>query len=474
MMGTIMKRPIVALITIAPVVGAQQVVPARPATPAAQSFTFPRVQSHKLPNGLRVLIVEDHSVPVVAVRAVLGVDEMFDPAGKEGTYQLMLGALREGTVSRTPEQIAEVSAKIGTPVSPTALTTTPAALDGSLELMGDMLMHPSFPQAGIERRKGTQSASFRGILLRPATPAKNLFYALLDGRDDPYTRSLYANEQGVAAITRDDVMAFYDEHVGPGNTTIIIVGDETDANALAIAKRVFGGWTKTANVPARPASAAPPVKPTTIYLLDVPGAATGYVYVGNAGPARLAPDAFATEMASTIAANRFVAALREKRSLMYTGAITIFWRPAPRNSEFFGYTNIAPQKVDSALVEWISVLRGLRGENPPTATELEIAKRARVGPLWTRTDGPDSVATRMAEAVRDNLRPDFLQAYAAGVTTATLQGVTAAMSKYVDIDHLVIVVSGDRKVLEPALRATRIAPVVVVDGNGKPIANATP
>jgi zinc protease len=81
------------------------------------------------------------------------------------------------------------------------------------------------------------------------------------------------------------------------------------------------------------------------------------------------------------------------------------------------------------------------------------------------------VATRLAEIVRDRLPTDYLERYAAGVSGVTPKDVAAAASKYIDADHLVIVVTGDRKVLEPALKALNIAPVVVVDGNGKPISS---
>jgi len=441
--------------------------PARPAPAAPQEFQFPHVRSHVLPNGLHVYIVEDHSAQVVSVRAVFGVDSTFDPPGKEGLYQVTFGALREGTTSRTPAQLADASARIGTAVAPTAFTTVPAAFDAALALMGDMLMHPSFLQAAIDRRKAATQATFRAVNSRGATPARALMYALLDGRDDPVARSQYANEAGVATITRDDVVGFYDAHVGPPTMSLVIVGDVTDARAVATATKIFGSWTKSAAA-TRAATNPPAPKPTTIYLRDIPGNAT-YLYAGNLGPRRGAPDAFAAEVLGAITSTRFITTLREKRSFMYSGRIEIVWKPAPRVSEFFGSTSVASAKTDSALVEWIGLLRGLRGTSPVSSKELTAAINSRIGPLLTKTDGPDSVATRMAEALRDNLAPDFLGQYAAGVSKVTTSDIAAAATKYIDVDHLVIVVTGDRKVIEPTLRAANIAPIVVVDANGRPI-----
>jgi predicted Zn-dependent peptidase len=101
--------------------------------------------------------------------------------------------------------------------------------------------------------------------------------------------------------------------------------------------------------------------------------------------------------------------------------------------------------------------------------ELDAVRRSRVGALPARIDGPDSLAARVAELVRDRLPLDYFDQYAARMANVAAPDVAAAASKYIDLDHLVIVVTGDRATIEPALRAANIAPVVVVDANGKPI-----
>jgi predicted Zn-dependent peptidase len=162
-------------------------------------------------------------------------------------------------------------------------------------------------------------------------------------------------------------------------------------------------------------------------------------------------------------------ALREKRSFMYSGNAGMIWRHAPAPSAYVGSTSVNAAKVDSALVEWLSLLRGLRGDRPATMPELDAVRRSRVGALPARIDGPDSLAARVVEMVRDGLRLDYFDQYATRMTSVTATDVAMAASKYVDLEHLIIVVTGDRATIEPALRAANIAPVVVVDANGKPI-----
>jgi len=441
----------------------------RPVMPSPPTFKFSKVSSHTLPNGVRVLVSEDHALPLVAVRAVVGADSTSDPIGKEGLYALSMGALREGTTSKNPDQLAESFADIGTAVAPTAFTTTTRSFAAGLALMGDMLMHPALDEGGIDRRKALQSATVRRLAQSPVSAPRHLFNALLYGAENGYVRSLAPTEASVAALTRDDVMRFYERFVQPQTTTIIVTGDVRDGAALAEVARVFGAWKRGSDGPRpEPDTTLAAAKPTTIYLYDT-RSPQAYVYVGNAGPARDASDYAAADVLGAIASSRLTQTLREQHSFTYSGVTGLVARRAPLSASFLGSASITVSKVDSALVEWLALLRGLRGERPITAQELEATRRNRIGVLPARIEGPDSVATRIAELVRDNVPLDYWDRYVTVVSALTPSDVTAAAAKYADVDHLIIVVSGDRKVLEPALRAANVAPVVIVDAKGRPI-----
>jgi zinc protease len=440
----------------------------RPIVDTAPTFKFPNVETHTLANGLRLILVEDHALPLVSTRIVLGADSTADPAGKESLFAITVGALREGTTSMSADQLADAFADVGTTVTPTGFTTTTVAFARGLALAGDMLMHPLLNQAAVDRRKAAQSAIARRIAQTPVTLPRHLFYAALFGANDPYVRSLVPTEASVASITRDDVMRFYDEHVHPNTTTIVIVGDVRGTTALAEVTRVFGAWRSQPASSAR--EPAPPITahPTTIYLCDVPGT-QAYLYIGTTGPAQTSPDFYAMDLAATISGTRMQQTLRENRSFMYSGNAGLVSRRGAAPSAYVGSTSLNAVKVDSALAEWLTLLRGLSRERPVTPQELEAVRHNRVGALPARIDGPDSLAARLVELVRDGLPLDFYDQYAARLGSVTESNVTAAASKFIDPEHLIIVVTGDRTKLEPALRAANLAPVVVVDPNGKPI-----
>ena len=457
-----------ALLCTSAAAGAQDIDRShRPPTPAPPTFKFPHVGTRTLANGVRLIVSEDHALPLVAVRVVLGVDSTYDPPGKEGLYAVTVGAMREGTTTKNAEQLAEGFADIGATVTPTSFTTTSGGFAAGLALMSDMLIHPSLDEAAVERRKSQQMAAVRRAVQSPSLAARHLFNALLYGAENGYVRSLVPTEASIGAVTRDDVARFHRDFIQPQTTTIIVTGDVTEGATVAAVQRAFGDWTRgTAETRTDgEATATPP--PTTIYLYDNQNP-QAFVYVGGLGPARSAPDYIAADVMGAISGSRLIQALRQRRSLIYAGSSSLAPRRAPLPAAFVGFASINGPKVDSALVEWVAMLRGLRSGQPVSAPELEAVRRNRVGVLPARIEGPDSVATRLAELVRDNVPLDYYDRYAATVPAVTSEQIAATAAKYVDVDHLIIVVTGDRKLLEPAFRGANLPPIVVVDANGKP------
>ncbi len=439
----------------------------RPVAKPAAVFHFPTVVSDTLPNGLDVRVVEDHSVPVVAVRVVLGVDSTYDPPGKEGLYAVTMGMLRDASATPGGDSLARAAAVIGTTVTPTSLTTTSHSFAAALSIMGRMLTASSVDSAAIERRKIIQAAAARRIAQTPSSLPRHLFYQLLYGAGDPFTRSLVPTEAGVQSITAADVQRFHDQFFSPVATTLVITGDITPSAALGEARKVFGKWGSKRGRSQAAESPSLPVRETTvIHLIDAPGQ-QAYVYVGGVGPRRLPRDAAAADLLGAVATTRMQQELRDKRALMYSGAIGFTWRRPTQPSAFVGSAVADPRKVDSVLVTWLGMLRVLRDSQPAAAPEIDAGRRGRMGNLAARFDGADSVATRLVELVRDGLTPAYYTDWTAQLTSMPPGDVAAAARRLIDLDHLIVVVSGDRRVIEPALRTVGLAPIVVVDAEGR-------
>jgi predicted Zn-dependent peptidase len=130
-----------------------------------------------------------------------------------------------------------------------------------------------------------------------------------------------------------------------------------------------------------------------------------------------------------------------------------------------GSAAVNPAKVDSALIEWLGELRGIR-QRPPTEREMASARATLTGALLTQIETDDLLANRVMSMLQSNVPLDFYATYGTRIAAVTSADVSAAAGKYLDASRLVIVVAGDRKTLEPALRAANLAPIVIVDEAG--------
>ena len=306
---------------------AQKVDRSKHPTPAPPpAFVFPKVEDRTLSNGLKVSVVENHELPVVAVRAVIEGGSNLDPVGKEGMFQIMNAMLREGTATMTADQLAEAFSDQGNSVNPTGFTTIVRNLDRSLVLMTDMLAHPAFPQDALDRQKANLSANLQRAKDQPTFVAQRIFDANVYGVGHPYERT--ATAQSIAAITRDDLVKFHGDYLRPQNVHLVIVGDVTPATVLPRVERVFSAWGKggmTVSYDIPPAKGA---GKTTIYLYDRPNSPQSVVTIGQLGPSRSVDDFFALDLMNTVlgqlSGSRLSQNLREKHA--YTYGINTFWQ----------------------------------------------------------------------------------------------------------------------------------------------------
>lgn len=444
----------------------------RPAAPPPPAFTFPAVQSRTLPNGLSVRIVENRALPLVAVRVFIEGGSLLDPAGREGLFTLDTLLLRDATTSKTAAQIALATDEVGATVWPTRFTAVSGAFEKGLALLGDMLMHPAFPAAAVESRKAQLVNTMQRAEGTASTPALRIFNATLWGATHPFAR--VASPASIGAITRDEIEQFHRKYVRPENVTLTIVGDVSTASAMAAVTKVFGGWERGGERVRIAAPETPAPKPTTIYLYDRRGSTQSTIFVGQVAPSRSTPDFFALETMGALfggpTGSRLTMSLRERRPLTYSVSHLPVWRRVGDPSSFHGSANVDAKRTDSALVVWLDEIRDLAGRRPPADSELAFARAVTVGRLLTRLETIDSVANRLNLVARDGLPATFYDEYIRGMNRVTAANVKTAAAKVVDPAHTTIVVVGDRKVVEPVLRAANIAPVVIVgpDGAVKP------
>jgi predicted Zn-dependent peptidase len=431
---------------------------------------MPAVETRTLGNGIPVTIIQYHQLPIVSVRAVIDAGPLLEPADRAGLAQLVNAMLPEGTTTRTADQLAEAFADLGNQVTAQGFTTITPNLERSLELMADMLMHPAFPEAALARNQANTVATLRRLREQPGFLADHLFNAVLYGAQHPYAR--IPTEQTVGAITRADLVAFHSDWFRPQNVKLVVVGDVTPDAAVARLERAFGSWPAGGKQAEYAVPAPRPAAATTIYLLDRPNSPQSTVIVGQVGPGRDTPDYYALETMNTVfgglSGSRLNSNLRERHAFTYGANSGLQWRRVPQVSSIRGQSDIVAAKTDSAIGEWLSEIRGIRGERPVTQAELDFAKNNRTAGLPARFETVSQVAFEVANLLQSGVPADFFNSYAQNIDRLGGPDLVAAATKYLDPAQSVIVVVGDRRVIEPGLRALNL-PLVIVDENGNPV-----
>ncbi len=287
----------------------------------------------------------------------------------------------------------------------------------------------------------------------------------------PYGRS--PTEASIKQITRDDVVAFYRAYFQPGHAVITVVGD---VSAPAIKQQIesaLSGWPAGGSMPSfdYPALAAPAA--TTIYLVDKPGAAQSSFSLGEVGPSRSTPDYYAlrvmNEMLGVLFQSRLNHEIREVKGYSYGVNSGFAFGRGP--GQFRAGGDIVTAKTDSALIEFMNELRGIRGPRPPSDEEMAQAKASLVQSLPESFASVGGVNQSIASIYTQALPADYYQQFIKAVNAVTKEDVVRVAQQYIDPDHLALVIVGDRAKIEGPLTAARIAPIVHLDIDGNPVAN---
>lgn len=446
------------------------------------SVPIPSWTTSTLSNGAQLIVAEKHDLPLVSVTVnFIGGRTQFEDAAKIGVAQLTAQMLSEGTATRSGDELADAQQMLGTDISASigsesgsiGFTALSSKLAPALDLLADMLLHPTFPADALERRRGQTLVALTQAKDRPNAIAANVFSRILYGEAHPYGRVM--TEETVKAITRDDIVNFHRAYFQPARAVITIAGDVDPATARATVEKALASWPAGGSPAVFDYPAPPAPKGTTIFLVDKPNAAQSVFALGEPGPARDTPDYYALQVMNTILGQLFQSRLnhliREVRGYSYgVGSAFSYGRgPGP----FRAGGDIVTAKTDSALIDFMNELRGVQGSKPFTEDEIQQGKESLIQGLVRRFESVSATGSSISGLYVQDLPQSFFRDYARNVNAVTADDLVRVAKKYIDLDHLNIVIVGDRATIEEPLRKTGIAPIVVLDVNGKPVP-ATP
>jgi zinc protease len=447
--------------------------------PAADpTIKIPAWTKMTLSNGAQLYVVERHSLPLVQfVMSFVGGSNQFEPADKTGVGSLTASMMTEGTTLRSGDDISNALQMLGTSVGfgisgeggQVYFRSLKDKFDATLEIMAEELLKPAFPEAALDRLKQRTLVTIRQNMDRTSEIGLIVYPKLLYTLDHPYGRNMV--EETLNRVTRDDIVAFHKAFYQPSRAFITVVGDITPAEAKAKVEKALAGWTGGGSPVTFSYPTPPPPKPTTIYIVDKPGAAQSSFLLGLVGPPRNTPDYFALRVLNNLFGEQFQSRLnaniREAKGWSYGVSSGFSYGRGP--GQFKATGDIQTNKTDSALVEFMKEIQGVRGGKPVTAEELASAKASLIASLPDQLSTIGGITNTVNTIYSNGLPEDYWTQYQTGIKAVTAADVQRVANKYLDADHLTILIVGDRAKIEAPVRATNIAPVVILDAKGNPI-----
>jgi len=450
-----------------------------PAPGAESAFVPPSARRSKLKNGIAVLVIENHTLPIAAIELLaIGAGSAADPARRRGLAAFTADMIDEGagglSALAVSDEQARLGAEIATRADPDAARISVRALtrtlDPTIDLLAKIVTQPAFDATEFERVKGDRLTALDQRRDRPREVAALVLDGALYGSESAYGHPVSGVRDDVKAIAAADVQAFYRARWNPAAMTIVIAGDVDAAAITARLDAALGGW--------RPAGVKPPAIPSAaaarltrrLLLVDRPGAAQADVRIGRIGPDRRDPRYFGFEVMRTILGDGFTSRLtqrlREQLGITYGAGAGMQWRRA--RGPFVISTAIVTDKTAVGIAETIKILDDL-ASTEASAAELDKAKQNLIRALPAQFETNTRTAAAFVELAVHGLPDDWYARFAGAVGVVTAAEVKAAAKALIPSGTMAIAIVGDLAKFRPELDKLGLGAAAAFDLEGAPL-----
>lgn len=449
----------------------------RPELGPTPALNVPPFAEKVLSNGLRVLVAEMHELPLVQFNLIINAGWAADPTGRPGVSSLTSDLLDEGTKKRDALQISQDLKALGTTLSTSSsfdgsfmsLNTLKKHLQESLDIFSDVLVNPAFPEDELQRKKKIYLARIMQEKKQPVVTGINNFIRTLYGKGHPYSQPYTGTgtEESIQAITKKDLVEYYETYFAPNDATMIVVGDITAIEIMPILEKSLSVWKKK-SVPKVNVPSVAPLDKTHIYLIDKPNAPQSVIIAGHLAPPRNSKDYFKLHVANSILGGKFTSRLnmnlREEKG--YTYGASSFFMYLKGIGPFIAYTQVHTQFTKESLSEIIKEIRGVRGEIPIQTEELEDTKNYVTRRYPREFETITQIASKLGEIVTYDLPKDYFNRFIPAIEEVDVKSTMSAAEKHLHPDKLLIVVVGDVEKIEPLIRELNLGEIYYMDAEG--------
>ncbi|HZD94698.1 MAG TPA: pitrilysin family protein [Candidatus Sulfotelmatobacter sp.] len=428
----------------------------------------------KLPNGLTLLVLEQHRLPTVYYDLWIKSGALSDPKDIPGLASFTADLLRDGTAKRNSSQIASELDELGATFGADSafgsnLTTVVSSglsqsADKLMELMSDMVLNPSFPADELQKYQRQEGARLLQQRSNPGFLARERFARAVYGDFAAAVQS--PTVDSLKKASPEALKEFHDKYYAPNNAILAIAGDLTPAQATELAKKYFGQWknhpVEAVTQGTVTASAA------KVYMVDRPGSVQSNILAGGLSLRRSDPDYIPLAVTNRIlgggGAARLFSNLREEKGYTYGAYSRVTSDLFP--GMFVANTEVRNNVTDPSLHELMYEFKRLRDEKVPQA-ELEDAKRSIVSNFALSLENPAGIVNSWMAVKYYGLPNDYWDHYSEQIAKVDADTVQRTAKKYVDLDHLQVVVVGDAKQVQEGV--AKYGAVAVFDADGKAV-----
>ena len=451
-----------------------------PAAGDPMSLKLPPVQKSSLSNGLKIVLAERHSAPVVNFTLLVDSGYSADPADASGTDSFEQRMLEEGTPTRDSLKIGEeleslsanFNAGANLDFSLVSLNTLKSTMDKSLDIYADLILHPAFPEKEFQRLQKERLAGIKREKVTPQPMALRVVPTLLYSKGHPYAVPFTGTgtEAGVSKMTRQDLVKFHETWFKPNNATLLVVGDTTLAEIKPKLESLFASW-KPGDVPQRTVPHVEQPEKDMVYLIDRPGSGQSVIIGAQLAPPQNDPDAIALQLVNSIFGGNFSSRinmnLREDKHWSY-GVRSVL--PAARGQR--PYISISPVQTDKtkeSMVELVKEYKDVVGAKPITAEELKDEQDNATLALPGNFETVQQLSGGYGNILQYGLPEDYYNSFTQKALAVTPDGANEIAKKYISPDHLVWVVVGDMSKVESGIRELNVGEVHKIDADGSPV-----
>ncbi len=429
-----------------------------PKPPAA--VVLPAIEELKLANGLQVHVIKSDRLPVVSMQLAIKAGRMHEPQARLGVAEFTADMLVKGTKKRDAFALAKKIDFVGGTISADATfeatlvscSVLTRNLSTCLELLPEVITQPSFPEAELTKVREQRLGVVRQRLDDAATMAAAHVQNLLWGND--HVRGWLDSEQSVAAVKRDDLVAWHKSWFVPTNAILVVSGDVDPKKLKADLERAFAGWKK-GSVPPAPSYKETGLSGSRIRLVDKPGQTQTHIRVGQFGIKHDDPRFFDTLVWNYVLgggafSSRLMKVVRVESGKTY-GASSSFDRNVDRGS--FVAQTFTRNTEAVATTKLILAELARMAKQGPNATEVGSAVANIAGGYGLRFQAAADVGAALLGAELHGFTRAYLETFPVAVGKVTVESAKRAAGEILDPKAYVIVMVGDAKDLEPQLRA---------------------